>query len=86
MTWHRPPLRPRLEGERHLVTRQYAALWADRHVNQVRRHCRPVACDVKTRQPLYDAEACVAALAACRRVLPGVSLDKDRTSGHAFEQ
>jgi len=84
VTWHRPPLRPRLEGDdlALLGTRQYAAEFAGRHVNQVRRHCVPVACDVRTRQPLYDLDVCVAQLATLRRV----SLDRDQISGHPVPQ
>lgn len=67
MTWHREPLRPRLAGGRMLASRQCVALFAGRHVNQVRRHCAPVASDAATRQPLYDLEDCVDHLATLRR-------------------
>lgn len=48
--------RPRLAGPLMLGTRQVAAVLTARHPDLVRRRCRPVACDVRTRIPLYDLD------------------------------
>ena len=47
--------------------RALAVLWA-RHPDQVRRHCEPIACDVKTRAPLYDADEAGGVLRRLKRV------------------
>lgn len=67
MTHHRPALPLRLAGDILLASRQVAAKLAERHPDQVRRHCQPVACDTATRQPLYDADETVRTLSALRR-------------------
>jgi hypothetical protein len=54
MTTHRP----RLAGGMLLGTRRAAALLTSRHENVVRRHCRPVACDVRSHAMLYDLDDC----------------------------
>jgi hypothetical protein len=52
------PHRPRLDGGLMLGTRRAAAVLLHRHENMVRRHCRPVACDVDSRALLYDLDDC----------------------------
>lgn len=48
--------RPRLIGELLLGTRHAASVLVHRHVDQVRRRCQPVACDVRTKAALYDLD------------------------------
>lgn len=48
--------KPRLIGPVMLGTRLTAAVLIERHPDQVRRRCRPVACDVSTRAALYDLD------------------------------
>lgn len=67
MTHHRPHLAMRLEHGRLLASRQVCAKLAERNVDQVRRHCSPVACDVASRMPLYDPDEAVPVLTALRR-------------------
>lgn len=59
-TWPSPW--PPIVGSRQAV----AGMWG-RHPDQVKRHCEPVACDVKTRTPLYDADEVGAILLTRRR-------------------
>lgn len=56
MTWHRPHAMARVIGETLLCTRQQAALLLKVHPDHVRRRYEPVACDVKTRAVLIDAQ------------------------------
>lgn len=49
--------RIRLEGGLLLGNRDTAAMYSARHVNLVRRHCEPVACDVRTKALLFDLDA-----------------------------
>jgi len=50
-----------------LATRQSIGYFAHRHVDQVSRHCEPIACDVATQLLLYDLDACLDTLATRRR-------------------
>lgn len=59
--------RPRLVGDVLIGTRQAAALLVHRHRDQVRRHCRPIACDVATKAALYDLDAVAEAFRDTRR-------------------
>ena len=46
----------RLADELHLAPRALAAAYARRHPDQVRRRCRPIACDRDSRALLYDVD------------------------------
>lgn len=59
--------RPRLVDSLLLGTRQAAAMLVNRHPDLVRRHCAPVACDVKSRALLYDLFVVDAELATRQR-------------------
>ena len=61
----------RHEGGRWLLN--YAALWAHtgrRPIATLRAHCQPIACDLTTRQLLYDADQATAALAQVKTRRP----------------
>lgn len=57
----------RIEGGLMLGSRAAAAAYAHRHPNLVRRHCEPVACDVRTHAALYDLTAACDTLKALGR-------------------
>jgi hypothetical protein len=48
--------RPRLAGDLMLATRTATATLLRRHPDQISRHAEPVACDVATKQVLYDVD------------------------------
>lgn len=50
-----------------LGSRQVIAAILHRHPDQVKRHGQPVACDVRTKAPLYDADQVDAVLKTRRR-------------------
>lgn len=50
-----------------LVTRQSAAYFLRRHPDQISRHCEPIACDTRSRLPLYDMDAVFERVATLRR-------------------
>ena len=50
------PHRPRLEAGRLLATRDAAAKLIERHPVQLRVKVNPVACDVRSKLPLYDVD------------------------------
>lgn len=61
--------RPRADHSgQPLVTREFLAAATGRHINLVKRHCTPVACDVRNRALLYDPDIAERALAAVPRV------------------
>lgn len=51
-----------------LVSRDLVAACARRHPDLVKRHCTPLACDVKSKRPLYDYDAAVATLNRCPKL------------------
>lgn len=71
----RPLTIARVEGADHvfLGPRAAAAAYSRRHVNQVRRHCEPIACDVKTHAHLYDLVAVADHLAGLTRRYRGLA-------------
>lgn len=58
----------RLVGDRLLGTRQAVAVAINRHPDQVKQHCMPVACEIGTKFPLYDADEAHAVMRGRRRV------------------
>lgn len=58
---------PRIVGDLMLGTRWTAAALTGRRVHMVSRHCQPIACDVATRQPLYDLDLAHDTLRLVRR-------------------
>jgi hypothetical protein len=55
VAWHRPHFTARPVGEKALLcTRHQAAFILSVHPDTVKRRYLPVACDVRTRLPLYD--------------------------------
>lgn len=67
MTAMRLPIAHRVDERTFLGSRQAVALYFDRHPDQVKRHCEPVACDLKTRTPLYDSAQAARVLRSLRR-------------------
>lgn len=63
----RPHPLPRIENGLMLGTRQALGALTNRHVKQVSEVCQPVACDLRTRLPLYDLVACDTVLASIPR-------------------
>lgn len=61
------PHRPRLASDMMLATRRTAAVLINRHPDQVRRRCRPVACDLESHALLYDVDAVAETFAATPR-------------------
>lgn len=53
----RPLTVTRLAGELLLGSRFAAARFTNRHADDIRHRCKPVACDVVTRAALYDLDA-----------------------------
>lgn len=45
-----------VNGDQILATKQALGFYLERSPDLVRRHCEPVACDVRSRALLYDAE------------------------------
>lgn len=63
--------RPRAdENGRPLVTRWFIAHTSGRNPELVARHCHPVACDVRNRALLYDADEAEQTLADIPRRRP----------------
>lgn len=59
--------RPRLAGDLMLATRVATATLLRRHPDQISRHAAPVACDVATRQALYDVDEAARIVSPRRR-------------------
>ena len=64
MADHRPR---RYDGDDSLVTRQAAGYYVQRHPDVISRNCEPVACDVRSRLPLYSLEAVCERVAELRK-------------------
>jgi hypothetical protein len=69
------PHQPRAAGDLILATRLAVAAYAHRHEQVVRRHCRPIACDVATHALLFDLEEACSLLKPLSRRFRRVELD-----------
>lgn len=50
-----------------LMDREDLSSWLQRPVATIRARCKPVACDVATKRPLYDADACLEELKTVKK-------------------